>query len=142
VVTHKDAGGDQTTKPVSLCADVLTAYPNLVGYFADNLYTLIGAVTAFKEKGVDSNKVSLSGFDSNQQLVDALKAKKVDGLLLQDPYMMGYGGVGYGILSALGVKTPAFLDTGATVATPANMNSALIQGLLLPLGTPGRKLGF
>jgi ribose transport system substrate-binding protein len=142
VVDHKDAGGDQTTKPVSLASDVLTKYPNLVGYFADNLYTLIGAVTAFKEKGVDSKKVSLVGFDSNQQLVDALKVGKVDGLLLQDPYMMGYGGVGYGILSALGVKTPSFLDTGATVATPSNMNTPLIQGLLLPLGNPGRKLGF
>lgn len=142
LVTHKDAGGDQSTKPVSAAADVITAFPNLVGYFADNLYTLVGAVTAFKEKNVSPTKVSLVGFDSNQTLVNDLKAGTVDGLLLQDPYMMGYGGVGYGILSALGVRTPTFLDTGATVATKATMNSPLIQGLLLPLGKPGRKLGF
>ncbi len=111
-------------------------------HIADNLYTLTGAVTAFKEKGVNTSKVSLVGFDSNQTLVNDLKAGTVDGLLLQDPYMMGYGGVLYGILAAAGVKTPTFLDTGATVATKANMNSAFIEGLLLPLGKPGRNLGF
>ncbi|MDQ2828508.1 MAG: substrate-binding domain-containing protein [Chloroflexota bacterium] len=142
LVAHKDAGGDQSTKPVSIAADTLTAHPSLVGYFADNLYTLTGAVTAFKEKGVNPNKISLVGFDSNPTLVNDLKAGTVDGLLLQDPYMMGYGGVLYGILAAAGVKTPTFLDTGATVATKANMNSALIKGLLLPLGNPGRVLGF
>ncbi|MDB5059405.1 MAG: periplasmic ribose-binding protein sugar transporter [Chloroflexi bacterium] len=142
LVAHKDAGGDQTTKAVSIAADTITANPNLVGYFADNLYTLVGAVTAFGEKHVNNKKVSLVGFDSNTQLVNDLAAGTVDGLLLQDPYMMGYGGVGYGILSALGVKTPVFLDTGATVATKANMNSPLIKGLLLPLGKPGRMLGL
>ncbi len=142
LVAHKDAGGDQTVKSVSIAADTITANPNLVGYFADNLYTLVGAVTAFKEKNVSTKKVSLVGFDSNDALVADLKAGTVDGLLLQDPYMMGYGGVGYGILSTLGVKTPVFLDTGATVATKANMTSPLIQGLLLPLGKPGRGLGL
>lgn len=142
LVAHKDAGGDQSTKPVSIAADTITAFPKLVGYFADNLYTLTGAVTAFKEKRVNPKKVSLVGFDSNQALVNNLKAGTVDGLLLQDPYMMGYGGVLYGVLAAAGVKVPTFLDTGATVATKENMNSALIQGLLLPLGTPGRGLGL
>lgn len=142
LVAHKDAGGDQSTKPVSIAADTVTAFPNLVGYFADNLYTLVGAVTAFREKHVSPKKMSLVGFDSNQQLVNDLKAGTVDGILLQDPYMMGYGGVLYGILASAGVKTPTFLDTGATVATRENMNSALVKGLLLPLGNPGRNLGF
>lgn len=142
LVAHKDAGGDQSVKSVTIAADTITANPNLVGYFADNLYTLVGAVTAFKEKNVNTNKVTLVGFDSNQTLVNDLAAGTVDGLLLQDPYMMGYGGTLYGLLSTLGVRVPSFLDTGATVATKANMNSALIKGLLLPLGKPGRNLGL
>lgn len=142
IVAHKDAGGDQATKPVSIAADTLTAFPKLVGYFADNLYTLQGAETAFKEKGVNPKKVSLVGFDATQKEVDSLKAGTLDGVLLQDPYQMGYGGVAYGIMSALGLNTPVFLNTGATVATPANVNGALIQGLLLPLGKPGRGLGL
>jgi ribose transport system substrate-binding protein len=142
LVKHVDAGGDQTTKPITIAADTLTAFPHLVGYFADNLYTLIGAVTAFKEKKANMKKLSLVGFDSNAQLVATMRAGKLDGMLLQDPYMMGYGGVLYGILATAGVKVPTTLDTGAYVATPANMNTPLIEGLLLPLGTPGRKLGL
>jgi len=137
-----NANGDQTVKPVSIANDVLTKYPNLVGYFADNLYTLQGAETAWREKKVNSKKVSLVGFDSTQEEVNNLKAGTLDGNLLQDPYQMGYGGVAYGVLSALGLNTPTFLNTGAVVATPANVNTPAIQGLLLPLGKPGRQLGL
>jgi hypothetical protein len=40
------------------------------------------------------------------------------------------------------VQVPYFLNTGDTIATPANFNSPVIQGLLNPLGNPGVKLGF
>lgn len=144
IVAHKDAGGDPTfVKEASIAADALTANPNLVGYFGDNLQCVEGAAKAFKEKGVNMKKVSLVGFDSDPTLVAELKAGQVDGLLLQDPYMMGYGGVWYGVMATIGVKVPPTLDTGAIVATPATVNSPLVQGLLLPLGPgPGRGLGL
>jgi hypothetical protein len=53
---------------------------------------------------------------------------------------MGYGGVGYGILAAAGLNTPKFDNTGVTVATPNNVNSPLIQGLLNPVAK--RQIGF
>jgi ribose transport system substrate-binding protein len=143
IVAHKDAGGDPSfLKEASLASDLITAYPNLVGLFCDNLQCVEGAANAFKSKGVSMKKVSLIGFDSDPTLVADLKAGQVDGLLLQDPYMMGYGGVWYGVMATIGVKIPSLLDTGSTVATPATVNSPLIQGLLLPLGPgPGRGLG-
>jgi ribose transport system substrate-binding protein len=101
-----------------------------------------GAATAFKEKGVSQKKVSLGGFDSDATLISELKSGRVDFLLLQNPYMMGYGGVCYGVLATLGVQVPYFLNTGDTIATPANFSSPVIQGLLNPLGNPGVKLGF
>jgi len=142
IVKHGDAGGDAAVKPISIAADTITGFPNLVGYFGDNLQCVEGAAKAFQEKGVSQKKVSLVGFDSDDTLVAELRSGRVDALLLQDPYMMGYGGVMYGVMSALGVKTPTFVDTGATIATTANMTSPLIAGLLSPLGKPGRHLGF
>jgi ribose transport system substrate-binding protein len=143
VVKHNDAGGDQTTKPVSIVADTLTAFPNLVGYFCDNLYTTVGALTAFAEKKVNTKKVSLVGWDASPQIAQALMNGTLDGLLLQNPYMQGYGGVVYGILAALGVKVPSYLDTGSAVATPANVMSPTVHPLLLSNeGLPGMKLGF
>ncbi len=140
VVAHKDAGGDQSTKPIGIVADTLTRFPRLVGYFADSLITLQGAVTAFRENRVDAKKVSLVGFDPSPQLIRNLKQHIVDGIILQDPYQMGYGGVAYGVLAAAGLLTPKFINTGVTAATPDNVDSASIQGLLNPLTQ--RNLGF
>jgi len=140
VVQHQDAGSDQGAKSIGIVANVLTAHPKLVGYFADNLYTLEGASTAFRENHVNSSKVSLVGFDPSATLVTALKAGQVDGIILQDPYQMGYGGVAYGIMAAAGLSTPKFLNTGVSAATPANVNSPAIQGLLFP--DTKRNLGF
>ncbi len=143
IVAHKDAGGDPSfLKEASIAADTITAFPNLVGYFGDNLQCVEGAANAFKEKNVDPKKVSLIGFDSDNTLVAYLKSGRVDGLLLQDPYMMGYGGVWYGVMAAIGVQVPPALDTGSIVATTAMASSPLVQGLLLPTGTPGRDLGL
>jgi ribose transport system substrate-binding protein len=133
VVAHKDAGGDQSTKPIGIVADTLTRFPKLAGYFADSLVTLQGAVTAFRENRVDSSKVSLVGFDPSPQLVRSLQQHVIDGIILQDPYQMGYGGVAYGVLAAAGLLTPKFINTGVTAATPDNVSSPTIQGLLNPL---------
>lgn len=143
IVAHKDAHGDPSyVTEASVAANTLTAFPNLVGYFADNLQGVEGAAKAFKEKGVNMKKLSLIGFDSDATLAAELKAGQVDGLLLQDPYMMGYGGVWYGVLASIGIQVPPLLDSGSIVATSAEASSAAIQGMLLPLGTPGRGLGL
>jgi ribose transport system substrate-binding protein len=142
IVAHKDAGGDPNVggKPLSIAADTLTAFPKLVGYWGDNLNTLQGAEKAFQERRVNMRKVSLVGYDNTAQEVTALKNHKLDGTILQDPYQMGYGGVAYGIMAAAGLNVPKFLNTGVHAATPANVNSALIQGLLDPMHKRG--LGF
>lgn len=140
IVRHNDAGGDQSSKPLSIVADTLTAFPKLVGYFADNLYTLQGAEKAYAERGVNTSKVSLVGFDNTDVEIRNLHAHKLDGVILQDPYQMGYGGVAYGVLATAGLRVPKTVDTGVAVATPANVDSPFIQGLLDPIHK--RKLGF
>jgi ribose transport system substrate-binding protein len=143
IVRHGDAGGDQVVKPVSFAADTITAFPHLVGYFGDNLYTTSGALTAFTEKKVNMKKLALVGWDASPAIGAALAAGKLDGLLLQNPYLMGYGGVMYGMLATLGVKIPSYLDTGSAVATPANVNNPLVHALLLSNeGKPGMKMGL
>ncbi len=140
LVAHKDAAGDQSVKPIGIVSDTLTRFPNLVGYFADTLITLEGAVTAFRENHVDSKKVSLVGFDPSPSLVRDLQTGVVDGIILQDPYQMGYGGVAYGVLAAAGVETPKFVNTGVYAATPLNVDTLEIRSLLNPITQ--RHLGF
>jgi ribose transport system substrate-binding protein len=128
IVAHMDAGGD-IARPVSIATDVINAFPNLVGYFADNQQTFIGWLTAAREKGVDPKKVSVVGFDSSPLLQAALAAGTVDGILCQNPWMMGYSGVCYGLLASLGVQIPLNVDTGSVIATKAPMNTPYIASL-------------
>jgi ribose transport system substrate-binding protein len=62
------------------------------GIFAPNESSASGVVEALRSLGLNK-KVKLVGFDSSQPLVEALRAGDIDGLVLQDPYRMGYLGV-------------------------------------------------
>ncbi|WP_309571067.1 ABC transporter substrate-binding protein [Deinococcus sp.] len=122
-------GDDDATKALSVMLDIMSANPNLVGVFADNLTMGVGVGKAIEEQKM-SDKVSVVSFDSSDQLVTYLKSGAVDSLIIQDPYMMGYGGVRAAMLAATGKKLPKDVDTGAYSVTMKNMNSAQIAGLL------------
>jgi ribose transport system substrate-binding protein len=51
---------------------------------------------------------------------------------MQDPFRTGYDGVKIALAASKGDQVPANVDTGATVITKANMNSARSQELLNP----------
>ena len=72
----------------------------------------------------------LVGFDSNDILLAALKRGDIDGLVLQDPFQMGYESV-KAIVSQLDGKPPAALiDTGVIVITKENIGSPEVKKLL------------
>jgi len=122
-------GDDDATKALSVMLDILSANPDLVGVFADNLTMGVGVGKAIEEQKA-AKKVSAISFDSSDQLVTYLKSGAIDSLIIQDPYMMGYGGVRAAMLAASGTKLPKDVDTGAYAVTLKNFNSAQIQGLL------------
>jgi ribose transport system substrate-binding protein len=76
----------------------------------------------------------LVGFDSSQPLLQAVEEGDVDGLILQDPYRMGYLGVWAVVHAILGydVESREFLSTGEYVVTRENINSDATRGLYDP----------
>ena len=122
-------GDDDATKALSVMLDIMSANPTLVGVFADNLTMGVGVGKAIEEQKA-SGKISAVSFDSSDQLTTYLKSGAIDSLIIQDPYMMGYGGVRAAMLAASGSKLPKEVDTGAYSVTLKNFNTAKIQGLL------------
>ena len=59
-----------------------------------------------------------------------LKDGSIYGLVIQDPYMMGFAGVWYGYAAAHGVRLPKNVDTGVGTVTKANMSDPAFAGLL------------
>ena len=71
-------------------------------------------------------------FDTSDQEIGFLRNGILDGLIVQNPFMMGYAGVWYALAAANGVVLPHYVNSGVHVATKANIDSPQMMGLLNP----------
>jgi ribose transport system substrate-binding protein len=111
--------------------DVITANPNLVGIFADNNVSGVGAARAIADNHA-ADRIPVVGFDSDPQENAALKSGAIDGLVVQNPYFFGYQGVAEAAAAAASTQVPPKLDPGAVVADKGNMLTPSVKQLLNP----------
>jgi ribose transport system substrate-binding protein len=130
VVDHR-VGNNDASKALSDTEDLLTKTPDLAGIFADNELEGDGAGTAVSDKNL-GNKLCLVAFDTSDQEINFLRKGVIDGLIVQNPFMMGYAGVWYALAASKGVVFPKFVDSGVHVITKANIDSPEMAGLLDP----------
>jgi ribose transport system substrate-binding protein len=130
LVADKVADGQATTG-LNIMTDLITANPNLRGVFASNLIMAQGAGQAIAENKKQGT-IKVIGFDSDPKTVKFLQDGILAGLIVQDPYRMGYDGVKTALAASKGEKVPANVDTGANLITTANMNTPRSQELLNP----------
>lgn len=130
IVEHR-TGNNDPARALSDAEDVLTRHPDLVGIFADNEVEGDGAGAAITEKSL-GDKLCAVAFDTSDQEVAFVRKGALDGLIVQNPFMMGYAGVWYGLAASHGVVFPHYVDSGVQVVTKANIESPAMAGLLNP----------
>lgn len=130
VTVDRFADGQATTG-LNMMTDLITANPNIVGVFASNLIMAQGVGQAIAENKL-GDKIKVIGFDSDEKTVGFLKEGVLAGLVVQDPYRMGYDGVKTALAVSKGEKVETFVDTGANLVTQANMADPKIDALLNP----------
>ena len=101
------------------------------GIFTPNAPTTFGMLRALQSAG-RAGKVKLIGFDATAPLLAALKAGEIQGLVVQDPFRMGYLGVRTALAAKRGEKVEARIDTGARLVTAANLAEPAIAELVSP----------
>ena len=101
------------------------------GVFAVNETSAVGMLRALEETSL-AGKVVYIGFDSSDRLVQALKDKKIHGLVLQDPVRMGYLSVKTAVAHLQKQPVEERISTGERVATLENMNEPDIHKLIYP----------
>src|SRR6266511_4225457 len=92
----------------------------------------IAMAKALRDIGKAGGKVKMVGFDSGSQSVIDLKNGDVQGLVVQNPVLMGYLGVMTLVKQLQGDKVEKRIDTGVILATPENMEQPDIKELLHP----------
>jgi ribose transport system substrate-binding protein len=101
------------------------------GIFAPNESTASGTLLALREQGL-AGKVKFVGFDANDQLVKALRQGDVQGLVVQDPFKMGYLGVMTAVAVLRHEKVERSIDTGVGLVTIENMDDPAVSALIHP----------
>ena len=109
-------------------AYVLEKNPNLKGIYATNLDTtqLVAGVL----KKAQRTDLKFVGFDGGAEQIELLKDGTVSGLIVQNPFAMGYATVVAATRVALGLGNESVVDSGYTWVTAENMNTKEIKKML------------
>lgn len=107
---------------------ILEMNPDVKGIFATNGDTTMQALTACE--GKDMNDVVIMGYDADQEEIEALKDGRIAGMIIQNPYGMGYATVVAEARCVLNLGNEANVNTGYTWVTPDNVEDKAVQNIL------------
>jgi ribose transport system substrate-binding protein len=101
------------------------------GIFTPNESSTAGMLLALQDLG-KAGKVSFVGFDSSQTFIDAMRADQLHGIVVQNPFNMGYLGVKTMVDHLLGKPVEKQIDTGVMLVMKENLESPEAKGFLHP----------
>jgi ribose transport system substrate-binding protein len=130
IVAEKAADGKPATG-VNIMKDLIASTADLRGVFVSDPVMALAVGQAIAEKKSD-DKINVVGVGSDEKLIKFLADDVITGLVVEDLFRMGYEGVKMALAASKGEPVPANVDTGVTLVTKANMNSARSQELLKP----------
>lgn len=143
-VTIGDWAGATVTTAQSKAAQVLPqmAKDGIDGIFAVNESATAGMLNAIKNLEMEG-KFALMGFDSSPPLLEALRQGQVEGLIVQDPYRMGYLSVWALVRHLEGDDVAAggkYLPTGEYLITKDKLDDPATRELFDPELQARRKI--
>lgn len=113
----------------------MAAQGNVQGIFTPNESSTFGMLLALEKAGL-AGKIKFIGFDASEKLLSALRADRIHGLVIQNPFLIGYLGVKTLVSALRGQQIEAAIDTGSSLVERANLEEPQMKQLLLPDLTP------
>ncbi len=101
------------------------------GIFCVNESTTYGMLQALRRHRL-AGQVKFVGFDAAASLLDAMKKDEIDGLVVQDPFKMGFLGVKTAVDFLNGKQVQKRIDTGVVFITKADIDKPEMQDFLFP----------
>ena len=137
VVSDEQYAGAVVSQALQVSENLLFRFKdadgNLIidGIFCPNESSTYGMLQALRRQRL-AGKVKFVGFDSSPALVEGLENNEIHGLVVQNPFNMGYFGVKIISQYLNGETVQKKIDTGVTLVTPENMNIPEMQELINP----------
>lgn len=130
VSSNQHAGATRETAKTA-AENLLNRFADVGGIFAPNESSAVGTLLALEDSG-RVGKVRFIGFDTSPDFVPAMRAGKLDGIIVQNPFAMGELGVKTMVRHLKGETVEKRIDTGVALITPANLDTAESKRLLSP----------
>ncbi len=132
VLSSNQYGGPTTDTAYKTSQNLLARFGTQTdGVFASNETNTRGMRLALKDANL-LGKVTFVGFDAAPDLVTALKAGEIQGLVVQNPFKMGEVGVTTAVAAVQGKTVPKTVDTGVALVTADNMSQPAMQEYINP----------
>ena len=135
LVSSNQYGGATTESAYSASESVLLAQNaskgGVSGVFCPNESTTFGMLLALKKAGL-AGKIRFIGFDASDKLVQGVRDGEIDGLVLQNPFNMGYLAVKTLKQHLNGERVEPRIDTGARLIDKQNLDQPEIRELVKP----------
>jgi ribose transport system substrate-binding protein len=135
VVSDNQYGGATTESAFDSSENLLAAQRagsgGVQGVFTPNESTTFGMLLALRKANL-AGTIHFVGFDSSEKLVRAVREGTIDALVIQNPFNIGYVAVKTMTMHLRGQPIEKRIDTGARVATKANLDDPEIADLLQP----------
>jgi ribose transport system substrate-binding protein len=122
-------GGGDHLKSTDLAKAIMQAHPDLKGIFGSNEGSAIGVVNAVQEMN-KVGSITVIGFDSGKQLIDAIKSGTAAGAVTQNPVGIGYETVKAALAAINGDNVEKVIDTGFYWYDKDNIDSEEIQSAI------------
>ena len=128
IVATQYGGGDQL-KSTDITKAILQSNPNLKGIFGANEGSAVGVLNGVTESG-KAGKVTVIGYDSGQQQMDAIRSGTESGAITQDPIGIGFKCVEAAVNALKGQTLPKNIDTGFKYYDKTNIDNPDVAALL------------
>jgi ribose transport system substrate-binding protein len=128
IIGPQYGGGDQL-KSTDLAKAMIQANPDIKGFFGANEGSIIGVLNAVKETGKEG-KITVIGYDSGKQQIDAIKSGVEAGAITQNPIGIGAKCVEAAVKAIKGEAVDKKIDTGFFWYDKTNVDDPKIAAVL------------
>ncbi len=128
IVDTQYGGGDHL-ESTNLAKTMMQANPDLAGIYGSNEGSAIGVVNAVRELGKEG-EITIVGFDSGKQQIDAIKDGIMAGAITQNPEGIGYETVKAAVQALDGEEVEENIDTGYFWYDKDNIEDEEIQAAI------------
>jgi ribose transport system substrate-binding protein len=129
-IVGPDYGAGEHQKSTDIAKGMITANPDIKGFFGANEGSAIGVINAVSELGLSPDDIVVIGYDSGLAQIEAIQNGLMYGAVQQNPVGIGAKCVEAAAMALQGMDVEPMIDTGFIWADAETLDDPEVQAVL------------